>query len=76
VLLRRPTRVKGALTFPKRRRFLQILMIERSLHSAASAIFGIVKDPLCIMSRIISSLDGGSRGAILGGRVEGGKERR
>lgn len=40
-------------------------MIERSLHSATSAIYAIFRDLLSIISRIISSFDSGSRGAIL-----------
>jgi hypothetical protein len=49
---------------------------ERLLHLAASAIRDMARDPLCIISQMISSLDGGSRGAILADRVEGHKERR
>ena len=40
-------------------------MIERSLYSAASAIYDVFSDSLSIMSRIISSFEGGSLGAIL-----------
>ena len=45
-------------------------MIERSLHSAASAICDIFKVSLSIISRIISSFDGRSLGAILWNEVE------
>jgi len=48
-------------------------MIERSLHSAASAICDVFKDSLSIMSRIISSFEGGSLGAIF--RNDGGRFR-
>lgn len=65
MLRRRPTRVGGALTFPNWWRLLRRLMIERSLHSAASAICDVFSDSLSIISRIISSFEGGSLGAIL-----------
>ena len=64
MLRRRPTRVRGALTFPNRRRLLLMLIMERLLHSAALAICETVSDLLKIMFWIISSLERGS----LGGR--------
>lgn len=70
MLRRRPTRVDGDLTFPNKRRLLRILIIERWLHSAAAAICDVFKDPLYIMSRILSSLEGESRGAICAGSLE------
>ena len=48
MLRRRLTRVGGALAFPKQGRLLLMLMRERLLHSAASAIRDVVSDLLRI----------------------------
>jgi hypothetical protein len=66
MLRRRPTRVRGALTVPNRRRILLMLIIEHLLLSAALAICEVVSDLLDIMFWIISSWERGSLGAILG----------
>jgi hypothetical protein len=49
MLHRRPTRVGGALTLPNRRMLLLMLMMERLLYSAASAISDVVSDLLRII---------------------------
>lgn len=50
-------------TLPNYRKFLRILLIVRSLHSAASAISDVVKEVLCIISWLKCSIEKGNLGA-------------
>jgi len=56
----------GARAFLKSRRLERMLIIERLLQPAASAIWDVVSNPLQIISRISSSCEAASRGAIMG----------
>jgi hypothetical protein len=60
-----PTRLRGALTFPNRRRLLLMLTMERLPHLVALAISEAVSDLLNIMCWIILSFKRGSLGAML-----------
>jgi hypothetical protein len=52
ILRRRPTPFAGALTLPKSRRLERMLVIERLLQSAASAIWDIVSELLYTVSML------------------------
>jgi len=66
VILRgRPARIEGALVSPNCRKLLRIVVTERGLHSAASAIWAVVSDLLKIISRMNSRVEEGRFGAIL-----------
>lgn len=56
--------VLGALVSPNCRRLLRMVVTERGLHSAASAIWAVVSDLLKIISRINSRVEEGRFGAI------------
>jgi hypothetical protein len=67
----RPLPFGGARTFPKSRRLEQMLIIERLLQPAASAIWDIVSDLLLIISRINSGCEAASRSAMMSCRRKG-----
>lgn len=69
----RPARIGGVLVSPNCRRLVRMVVIERALHPAASAIWDVVSDLLKIISRINSLIKEGIFGVILcvAGNVEG-----
>jgi hypothetical protein len=59
-----PSGIGGAPMWPNMQRLVQIVIIERLLQPAASAIWEVVSNLLPIKSRIMTSWEGASRGAM------------
>jgi len=66
---RRPTPFEGALVAPKEQGFERILLIDRILQPAASAIRAPVSNLLRIISRIISCCESAGFGGMIGTRL-------